>query len=109
MSNAPSRDRADPVHPAIEAVRRAHAEAVAILVALNEDDPATVCLANAAVDRGAETYAALCRVTPDTVAGLMALLSFHAEHITEVEPDALGGVALRHLADVAAAVLGSAS
>lgn len=96
----------DPIDAAITAARATHLAASAVLTNLDEDDLEHVCRANAAVDREAEAYATLCRVLPTSAEGLNALLAFHVEHIALMEPDALGILALEHVADAVAAILG---
>lgn len=91
----------DPVVAAINTARRAGMALTAALTDLDEDDAAQNGRANAAADADSDARNALAKVLPTTDAGFRALVRFHAEDITFLEPDTFGALALR---DIAAAL-----
>ena len=88
----------DPIFAAIQAVQQAFAALTAALDGLNEDDPVQMRRADEAADRDASARNALAKVRPFTRAGFHALIRFHAEDVTWMEPDTFGALALRDLA-----------
>ncbi|TXM97253.1 hypothetical protein FV242_32045 [Methylobacterium sp. WL64] len=89
----------DPIFAAILAVQQASAALTAALDGLNENDPIQMRRADEAADRDAGARNALAKVRPSTRAGFHALIRFHAEDVTWMEPDTFGALALRDLAD----------
>lgn len=89
---------ADPVFAAIEALRDAEGALTAALRGLNEDDAVQMARADAAADASGDAQNALSRLRPLTMAGLCALIRFHAEDTALLEPDTVGAVAFREVA-----------
>lgn len=89
----------DPILAAIQAVRVTSAALTAALNGLNEDDPVQMRRADEAADRDADARNALGKARPTTQAGFHALIRFHAEDVTWMEPDTFGALALRDLAE----------
>lgn len=88
----------DPILTAIQAVHETSAALTAALDGLNEDDPVQMRQADEAADRDADARNTLGKVRPTTPAGFRALVRFHAEDVTWMEPDTFGALALRDLA-----------
>lgn len=87
----------DPVFAAINTARRAGMALTAALSNLDEDDEGQNRRANAAADADSDARNALGKVVPTTDAGFRALVRFHAEDITFLEPDTFGALALRDI------------
>ena len=88
----------DPILAAIQAVRETSTALTAAFDGLNEDDPVQMRRADEAADHDADARNALGKVRPTTPAGFRALVKFHAEDVTWMEPDTFGALALRDLA-----------
>jgi hypothetical protein len=92
------RDQADPILDALAVVRQARDAYAAAFAAVSERNPDAMRAADEAAERDADLRNALSTMRPTTLAGLHALIRFHAEDIGALEPDTWGALALRDLA-----------